>query len=52
VKTKLAALEEENADLMMKRALDLNVDAEVSKRFAIAKRMMVEGESLDRAPPT
>lgn len=47
--TKLAALEAENADEMMKRALDMNVQSEINKRFELARKMIEESGSINES---
>lgn len=43
---KLAQLEEENADQLMKQALDMNVQNEINKRFEMARKMIEDSSSI------
>jgi hypothetical protein len=43
---RLVVYEEENADDMMKRALNMDVKAEINRRFEMAKKIIEDSGSL------
>lgn len=45
--SKIASLEEENADDMMKKALELDIQQEITRRFEIAKKMIEESGNIE-----